>query len=160
NSLSARDYVLFDLGPTRTAAVIANSAALRPLLDTASQAGASSVVGLATAAGTLALIFGVAGLPLAGSNLATEHTLIPRWQVRALGQTPVTLQTRRGANVTVAVDGQGVSLVSCLLSEHSGTGANDPFEWRPALPEDVLLTLRQYEHLVNILELATPVGVR
>lgn len=158
--LSARDYAIFDLGAARTAAVIATPAQLSPLFATARQAGASSVVAFATAAGTLALVFGVVGLPLAGSNLAGDHTLIHRWQVRALGDVQATLHNRRGAVITVSVAGDGVSLVSCLVRQHSGTGANDPFEWRPTLPDGVLLTLRQYEHLINIVELATPVGVR
>lgn len=158
--LSARDYAIFDLGPARTASAIATPTELSPLFATARAAGAASVVGLATGAGTLALVFGAVGLPLAGSNLAGERTLIHRWQVRALGDTQATLHTRRGAIVTVSVAGSGVSLVSCLVSRHSGTGANDPFEWRPTLSDGVLLTLRQYEHLLNIVEVATPAGVR
>jgi hypothetical protein len=157
-TVSARDYVLFDLGAARTAAVIATPALLSPLFTTAADAGASSVVALATGAGTLALMFGVTGLPLSGSNLAGRHTLIHRWQVRGLGAVPVVLSSRRGAGVTVPFPGQGISVVSCVLGQH--TGANDPYEWRPALPAGVLLTLRQYEHLLNIVELVTPVGVR
>lgn len=159
-NLSARDYAIFDLGPARTPAAIATPTQLSPLLAAAAQAGASSVVALATSGGSLALAFGVVGLPLAGSNLAGEHTLIHRWQARPLGSVAVSLSARRGATVTVPIAGQGVSVVACLVSQHTGTGANDPFEWRPTLPDGVLLTLRQYEHLLNIVELATPVGVR
>ncbi|HET9141628.1 hypothetical protein [Actinophytocola sp.] len=156
---SGRDYAIFDLGAARTATVIATPTALSPILAAAVAGGASSVVGLATAAGTLALMFGVAGLPLAGSNLSARHTLIHRWQVRALRSlTPAQVRPRRGSRVTVAFPGQGVSVVSCLVSQH--TGANEPYEWRPALPDGALLSLRQYEHLLNIVELVTPVGVR
>jgi hypothetical protein len=153
-----REYAVFDLGATRTAAVIANSALLSPLFTTATAAGASSVVALATGAGTLALVFGVTGLPLAGANLAGEHTLIHRWQVRGFGDQHATLSPRRGAVVTIPLFNSGISVVSCVLGQHSG--ANDPYTWRPALPDDALLTLRQYEHLLNIVELVTPVGVR
>jgi hypothetical protein len=138
--------------------VIANSALLSPLFTTATAAGASSVVALATGAGTLALVFGVTGLPLAGANLAGEHTLIHRWQVRGFGDQHATLSPRRGAVVTIPLFNSGISVVSCVLGQHSG--ANDPYTWRPALPDDALLTLRQYEHLLNIIELVTPVGVR
>jgi hypothetical protein len=159
NSVSARDYAIFDLGATRTSAVIATPTQLSPLFTLAAQAGASSVVALATGSSTLALMFGVAGLPLAGSNLAAQHSLIHRWQVRALEtSTPVGLQPRRGSSVTVPFAGQGISVVSCLVSQR--TGANEPYEWRPALPDGVLLSLQQYEHLLNIVELVTPVGVR
>jgi hypothetical protein len=157
-TVSARDYVLFDLGAARTAAVIATPTLLSPLFTTAADAGASSVVALATGAGTLALIFGVAGLPLAGSNLAGEHTLIHRWQVRGLGEQHATLSARRGSVVTIPLFNKGISVVSCVLGQR--TGANNPYTWRPTLPADALLTLRQYEHLLNIVELVTPVGVR
>lgn len=157
-TVSPRDYVLFDLGAARTAAVIANSTLLSPLFTTAAAAGASSVVALATGAGTLALMFGVAGLPLAGSNLAGEHTLVHHWQVRGLGTQRATLTRRRGASVTIPILNDGISVVSCVVGPH--TGANDTYTWRPSLPDGVLLTLRQYEHLLNIVELVTPVGVR
>ncbi|MET8850177.1 hypothetical protein [Amycolatopsis sp. NPDC004625] len=157
-TVSARDYVLFDLGATRTAAAIANSAVLSPLFTTAAAAGASSVVALVTGSGTLALLFGVAGLPLAGSNLAGEHTLIHRWQVRGLGRQHATLSSRRGSVVTIPVVNDGISVVSCVLGQRSG--ANNPYTWRPALPGGALLSLRQYEHLLNIVELVTPAGVR
>ncbi|MCR6485063.1 hypothetical protein M8542_19735 [Amycolatopsis sp. OK19-0408] len=157
-TVSPRDYVLFDLGATRTAAVIANSALLSPLFTTATAAGASSVVALATGAGTLALVFGVTGLPLAGANLAGEHTLIHRWQVRGPGDQHATLSAKRGAVVTIPLFNSGISVVSCVLGQRSG--ANDPYTWRPALPDGALLTLRQYEHLLNIVELVTPIGVR
>jgi hypothetical protein len=157
--VSARDYAVFDLGAARTAAVIAQPAQLSPLFVLAGEAGASSVVGLATGAGTLALMFGVAGLPLTGSNLAARHTLIHRWQARALGTlAPVSLRSRRGQSVEVPFAGQGISVVTCVVSRPDGAG--EPYEWRPALPDGVLLTLRQYEHLLNIVELMTPVGVR
>lgn len=157
-TVPSREYVLFDLGATRTTAVIANSALLSPLFTTATAAGASSVVALVTGAGTLALLFGVTGLPLAGSNLAGEHTLVHRWQVRGLGDQHATLSAKRGSVVTIPLFNDGISVVSCVLGQRSG--ANNPYSWRPALPDGALLTLRQYEHLLNIVELVTPVGVR
>ncbi|MEU7790629.1 hypothetical protein [Amycolatopsis sp. NPDC049159] len=157
-TVSPRDYVLFDLGATRTAAVLANSAVLSPLFTTATAAGASSVVALVTGTGTLALLFGVTGLPLAGANLAGEHTLVHRWQVRGLGDQHATLSSRRGPVVTIPLFNNGISVVSCVVGQRSG--ANDPYTWRPSLPDGTLLSLRQYEHLLNIVELVTPVGVR
>lgn len=157
-AVSARDYVLFDLGAARTAAVITTPTLLSPMFTTAADAGASSVVALVTGAGTLALMFGVAGLPLAGSNLAAEHTLIHRWQVRGLGAQHATLSSRRGSVVTIPIFNDGISVVSCVLGQRSG--ANNPYQWRPTPAAGALLTLRQYEHLLNIVELVTPVGVR
>ena len=78
--------------------------------------------------------------------------------MRALGEQHATLSSRRGAVVTIPVSSDGISVVSCVLGQRSG--ANNPYTWRPTLPDGALLTLRQYEHLLNIVELVTPVGVR
>ncbi len=157
-SVSSREYEVFDLGPDLTGRVQGTPALLAALLATAAGAGASSVVPVVTAANTLALVLGISGLPLAGSNLAARHTVLHRWGVRALGSQPVDLRPRRGPTVTVRAAGAGISVVSCLV--HLRTGGNDPYEWRPALPSGALLTLRQYEHLLNVVELVTPIGVR
>ena len=157
-TVSARDYAVFDLGAAATTQLLTDRGPLDRLLTVAAAAGASSVVPVVTAAGTLALILGVTGLPLAGSNLAGQHTILFRWQVRGLAGEPVDLAPRRGPSVQVRWPGIGVSVVSCLAQVR--TGANDPYEWQPLLPPGALLTLRQYEHLMNIVELVTPVGVR
>jgi hypothetical protein len=156
--ISARDYAIFDLGPDRTRAARADPATLAELLDVAQRADASSAVAIVTGGGTLALILSVVGLPLAGSNLAARHTVFYRWEARGLAGTAAAVAPRRGPAVQVRGPGVGISLVSCLV--HLREGANDPYEWRPALPPGSLLTLRQYEHLMNIVELVTPVGVR
>ena len=157
-TVSARDYAVFDLGAAATTQLLTDQGPLDRLLTAAAAAGASSVVPVVTAAGTLALILGVAGLPLAGSNLAGRHTVLFRWQVRGLASTPVDLAPRRGPSVQVRWPGNGVSIVSCIAQVR--TGANDPYEWQPLVPAGALLTLRQYEHLMNITELVTPIGVR
>jgi hypothetical protein len=156
--IPARDYAIFDLGPRRTSAALADPVTLAELLDVAQRADASSAVAIVTSGGTLALILSVVGLPLAGSNLAARHTVFYRWEARGLAGTAVEVAPRRGPAVRVRSPGVGISLVSCLV--HLRSGANDPYEWRPALPPGSLLTLRQYEHLMNIVELVTPVGVR
>jgi hypothetical protein len=157
-SVSVRDFAIFDLGPTRTSAALTNPSSLAGLLTLAANAGASSVVPVVTAAGTLALIFGVVGLPLAGSNLAARQTVLYRWEVRGLAGDPVQVAPRRGPAVQVIWPGDGISIVSCLV--HIRSSGNDPYEWRPGLPDSTRLSLRQYEHLMNIVELVTPVGVR
>lgn len=157
-AVSARDYAVFDLGAAATTQLLTDQGPLDRLLTAAAAAGASSVVPVVTAAGTLALILGVAGLPLAGSNLAGRHTVLFRWQVRGLAGTPVDLAPRRGPSVQVRWPGNGVSVVSCIAQVR--TGANDPYEWQPLLPPGALLTLHQYEHLMNVAELVTPIGVR
>jgi hypothetical protein len=157
-SFPAREYAVFDLGAERTAAAQDDPTVLEALLAVAAKGGASSVVPVVTAAGTLALVLAISGLPLAGSNLAARHTLFHRWQVRGLAGRPVELGSRRGQTIQVRWPGVGISVVSCLV--HLRAGGNDPYEWRPKLPEGALLTLRQYEHLMNIVALVTPVGVR
>jgi hypothetical protein len=157
-AVSPRDYAVFDLGATATTQLLTDTAPLEGLFDVAAGAGASSVVPVVTASGTLALILGVTGLPLAGSNLAGRHTILFRWQVRGLAGDPVDLAPRRGPGVQVRFPGAGISVLSCIA--HVRTGGNDPYEWQPLVASGTLLTLRQYEHLMNITELVTPVGVR
>jgi hypothetical protein len=156
--LTERDWFVVDLGTARTADVVADPGRLSALLGVAARAGASSALPLVTGTGTLALAIGVVGLPLAGTNLAGRHTVAYRWQVRGLAGDPATLSPRRGASVQLVLPGDGISVVSCVA--YVRTGANDPYEWRPGLPTGTLLSLRQYEHLMNVVELVTPLGVR
>lgn len=157
-TVSERDYVIVDLGAASTAEIVADPSELATLVSHGARAGASSVLPLLTAGGTLALVFGVAGLPLAGNNLAAYHTVAYRWQVRGLAGHPARVHPRRGSDVSIVTPGEGLSVVACLA--YVRTGGNDPYQWRPALPDGVLLNLAQYEHLMNIVEIATPLGVR
>lgn len=156
--VDARDYIVVDLGPAMTAAVVADHAKLGDLIEVAARGGASSALPFLTAAGTIALVLGVVDLPMAGNNLSSRHTVAYRWQVHGLVDRTVRLNPAIGPSTTLTVPGQGVSVVACVA--YVRTGGNDPYEWRPALPDDAVLTLRQYEHLMNVVELATPVGVR
>jgi hypothetical protein len=156
--VAERDYVVFDLGPAATGEVTADPSKLAELVSHGARGGASSMLPLLTAAGTLALVFGVVDLPLAGNNLAAQHTIAYRWQVRGLVGHQVGVQPKRGPAVTIGTAGLGISLITCLT--YVRTGSNDPYQWRPTLPDDALLNLAQYEHLMNIVEVATPLGVR
>jgi hypothetical protein len=159
SAVAARDYAVFGLGPDRTAALRSGDAtALETVLATAASAGASSAVAAITAAGDAALVLAVVGLPLGGSNLAAQHTVFHRWEVRALAGTPVDLDSRRGPEVQVRWPGKGISVVSCVV--HVRSGGNDPYEWRPSLPSGALLSLPEYEYLMNAVALLTPIGVR
>ncbi|NMO55185.1 hypothetical protein HH310_28870 [Actinoplanes sp. TBRC 11911] len=150
-AVSDRLYVAYDLGA-------AGAGPLAELLPAAAHAGASSVVGLITAAGTAAVLIGVTGLPLAGSNLAGRQTVLYRWQARGLAGDAFRIEPRRGATTTIFAPGQGVGVLSCVA--HLRGDGNDPYEWSPVPADSALLTLRQYEHLMNLVELATPIGVR
>ncbi|WP_428341214.1 hypothetical protein [Mycobacterium sp.] len=156
--IANRDYAAFDLGAAQTAAIADDPNKLATIATAAARSGASSLLPVITAAGTLALVLGVVDLPLAGNNLAAQHTVAFRWQSRSLDGTPARLSTRRGATTQVVGAGTGIGFVTCLA--YVRTGANDPYQWRPTLPDGVLLDLRQYEHLMNIVERVTPVGVQ
>jgi hypothetical protein len=156
--VSPRLYAGFDLGAAATDAMTTDPSTLAAILAAARTAGASSAAGVLTAAGTVALFFGVVGLPVAGTNLSARQTVLLRWQARGLVAAPVQLAPLSGPTTQVYGAGQGISLVSCLVRVR-GRG-NDPCEWSPVPPDGALLTLRQYEHLMNLVELLTPVGVR
>lgn len=155
--VALRDYVVVDLAGG-TGAVVADHQQLDDLVAVAARGGASSALPFVTAGGTLAFAFGVVDLPLAGNNLSSRHTVAYRWQVRGLVDRGLRVQPVLGPSTTLASAGEGVSVVACVA--YVRTGGNDPYEWRATLPDDALLTLRQYEHLMNLVELATPVGVR
>ena len=157
-AVSPRLFAAFDLGPDGTAAVTSDPTTLVRTLDAAAAAGASSVVAFLTATGSIALLIGVTGLPLAGSNLAARQTVMYRWEVHGLAGVPVQLEPRRGSVARVVLPGEGISVVTCLA--HVRGNGNDPYEWSPKLAEGALLSLRQYEHLMNMIELVTPLGVR
>lgn len=157
-AVSDRLYAGFDLGPAGTAAITTDPTQLAATLSAAAAAGASSVVTFLSAAGTVVLLIGVTGLPLAGSNLAARQTVLYRWEARGLAGQEILLDPRRGPRTDVYEAGDGIGVVSCLA--HVRGLGNDPYEWRPALPDGALLDLRQYEHLLNLVELTTPVGVR
>ena len=149
-AVSTRLFAAFDVG--------AITEQVAGMLTAAAAAGASSVVAFIDANGNVVLVFGVTGLPLAGSNLAARQTVLYRWESRGLAGDAVRLDPRRGPATHIFAAGTGLSVVSCLA--HVRGLGNDPYEWSPALPTGALLTLRQYEHLMNLIELVTPVGVR
>jgi hypothetical protein len=157
-AVSERLFAAFDLGPGGTAALTADPAQLTATLAAAAAAGASSVVAWISAARTVVLLLGVTGLPLGGSNLAARQTVLYRWECRGLAGPAVQLEPRRGPATQIYAPGEGISVVSCLA--HVRGLGNDPYEWSPAFPAGALLTLRQYEELMNLVELVTPVGVR
>ena len=157
-AVSTRLFAAFDLGPDGTAAITAHPEQVAAVLTAAAAVGASSVVAFIDANGNVVLVLGVTGLPLAGSNLAARQTVLYRWESRGLAGKAVRLDPRRGSTTQIYAAGAGISVVSCLA--HVRGLGNDPYEWSPALPEGALLTLRQYEHLMNLVELVTPVGVR
>jgi hypothetical protein len=151
-------FAAFDLGPGGTSAITTDPAQITGTLAAAAAAGASSVVGFLSSSSTVVLLLGVTGLPLAGSNLAARQTVLYRWEARGLAGQAVQLDPRRGPATEIYAPGEGISVVSCLA--HVRGLGNDPYEWSPGLPNGALLTLRQYEYLMNLIELITPVGVR
>jgi hypothetical protein len=156
--LDNRDYTAFDLGLAQSAAIAGDPTKLSAIVTAAAHGGASSLLPVITAAGTLALVVGIVDLPLAGNNLAAQHTVAFRWQSRSLDGSAPRLSQTRGATTQVVNAGSGIGFITCLA--YVRTGANDPYQWRPTLPDGVLLDLRQYEHLMNIVELVTPTGVQ
>jgi len=158
SAVSDRLYAAFDLGPAGTAALATDPSQVAGTLAAAAAAGASSVVALVTGAATVALLFGVTGLPLGGSNLAARQTVLYRWQVRGLAGDGVRIDPGRGPATQIYAPGDGISVLSCVA--HVRGLGNDPYEWSPAPAGGALLSLRQYEHLMNLVALATPMGVR
>lgn len=157
-ALDPGTWVLADLGAATTTAVTDDLEHLAGLLVRWARTGASSALPLVTAAGTLAVALSAGPLPLAGANIASRHGVAYRWYTRSLRGTAPTLGAQAGPRVPMISPGDGVGVVLCVA--HVRTGHNDPYEWRPSLPAGRLLTLEQYEHVMNVVELLTPMGVR
>ena len=102
------------------------------------------------------LVVSVIGLPQAGLNLSERRATGFRWYVVGLGG---------GAGEVKAVGSRTVArggapgLLAVVALAYARTGATDPYEFRVELPDGVVLTLSQYERLMNALEQVCPIGV-
>ena len=140
--------------------IVAGSPAAAPPLKTLvgllRAHGVSAALPLVIAGGSVIVLAAVAGLPQAGLNLAEQPSTGFRWYDVPIAGVGGSMQTV-GAQTSFLPGSEGLSAVVAL--GYARVGLTDPYEWRPELPEGSLLS-SEYEFLMNLLELATPVGVR
>ena len=102
------------------------------------------------------LVVSVIGLPLAGLNLADRRATGFRWYLVPLGGAAGEIKAV-GSRTTLVPRSQGLLAVVAL--SYVRTGLTDPYEFRVELPDEAVLTLDQYERLMNALTRVYPIGV-
>lgn len=102
------------------------------------------------------LVVGVIGLPSAGINLSERRSTGFRWYAVPLeGGTPTIRPVGSRTNFLAG----GAGLWAVVLLGYARRGLTDPYEFRVELPDGELLTLKQYEFLMNLLQHVCPMGV-
>jgi hypothetical protein len=142
---------------TTTAAVNAAAQDLRSAAGLLKAERLTSLLPLVTTAGDVLLVVGAMPLPVAGINLFEQLSSSFRWYVVPLQGAPAEVKAV-GSTTEVVPSGNGLFAVVAL--GYARRGLTDPYEFRVELPPDALLTLEQYEYLMNLLDHVYPSGVR
>ncbi len=109
-----------------------------------------------TNAGDVLLVVSVIGLPEAGINLSERRATGFRWYVVPI-QGPGGEVQPVGSRSAFVVRAQG--LAALVAIGYARRGNVDPYEYRVDLPDGTLLTVQQYEFLMNVLDHTYPMGV-
>jgi hypothetical protein len=144
-------------GATTAAAVTAAAQDLRSVAGLLKAERLTSLLPLVTSAGDVLLVVGAMPLPVAGINLFEQLSSSFRWYVVPLQGAPAEVRAV-GSTTEVVPSGEGLFAVVAL--GYARRGLTDPYEFRVELPPDALLTLEQYEFLMNLLDHVYPAGVR
>lgn len=119
-------------------------------------AGLASAVPLVTSADAVILVVSVLGLPRIGVNLAERRASGFRWYTVPLGAHGTVKGF--GSSTKLQASDSGALAVVCL--GYARQGIADPYEVVIDLPADEMLTLKQYEFLMNSLQRLYPVGIQ
>ena len=118
--------------------------------------GLASALPLVTNANEVLVVVGTIGLPEAGINLSDRRATGFRWyQVPIQG--PGGHLTAVGQRTVFTPTGAG--LTALIAIGYARRGLTDPYEFRIDLPPNALLTLRQYEYVMNLLDHVHPIGI-
>jgi hypothetical protein len=115
----------------------------------------ASALPLITATSQVLIVASVMGLPQIGVNLSDRQTSGFRWYAVPLGGRG-TIKAL-GSDTVLTPNHAGALAIVCLAYHRQGLA--DPYEVSIDLPEDVAITLSQYEFLMNLLEYLCPIGV-
>ncbi|MDZ8258025.1 hypothetical protein [Nostoc sp. ChiQUE01b] len=133
-------------------------ASLRTLVRLLRQNGLSSALPLMTGSNEMVLVVGVTNLPGVGVNLSERRSSGFRWYVipiypsvskHVIGTT--------GSRTQLTANSPG--LLAVIAVGYARRGLVDPYQFRVQLPEDAVLSLQQYEFLMNLLQHLHPLGI-
>lgn len=120
--------------------------------------GIPALAVVVTTAGAVLLAASSAPLPGLGANLTLQRNVARAWAKADLtGGTRGTFGADRGETFTLHAQTPGLWCVA--LSSYRRMGQPDPAEVRPTLPEGVEIDYETYERMMNLLQLARPLGV-
>lgn len=117
----------------------------------------TSALPVVTTGNKVMLVVAVVPLPVAGTNLYEAPSTAFRWYVVPLEGQPGVIRAS-GARTEYAPAEEG--LCALVAVAYARRGLTDPYEFRVELPDGALLSLDQYEWLMNLLDHAHPAGVR
>jgi hypothetical protein len=137
--------------------VDAAAADLRGIVGQLKAQRLTSALPLVTGAGEVLLVVGTMPLPVAGINLFEQIGSSFRWYVVPLEGSPGEVRAV-GSSTQLVPGGQG--LFALVALGYARRGLTDPYEFEVRLPPGALLTLEQYEFLMNFLDHSYPAGVR
>jgi hypothetical protein len=150
------------LGPVLTAGIFANdpaaTATLRSLVELFRSHHLSSMLAFVSGPSQITVLVGAIGLPQAGINLSDRRATGFRWYAVPIQGTGGEVKAI-GAR-TVFQPAAGAVLTAIVVIGYARRGLVDPYEFRVDLPPGALLSLPQYEFLMNMLERICPIGVQ
>src|SRR5262249_3515264 len=129
---------------------------LHKLADALESGGVVSVLPLVSGAAEILIVVSVVGLPEAGINLSDRRSAGFRWYVVVLGGQGGEVKVTGSRTFFIPSTPGLYAVVAIGYARH---GLNDPYEYKLDLPDGALLSLLQYEFLMNSLERAYPIGV-
>lgn len=141
-------------------------ASLKTLVRLLRQNGLSSALPLITGANEMILVVGVTNLPGVGINLSERRSTGFRWYVvpifpsvsdRQQTQAPLDVIGATGSQTQLTPGSPG--LLAVVAVGYARRGLTDPYQFRVQLPNNAVLTLLQYEFLMNMLQHLHPLGI-
>lgn len=159
-ALPAEYLTTVRLDATLSAGIVAGHTdavtALTTLVTTLRNAGLSSAIPLVDASGDVLLVVAVVGLPIAGINLSERRASGFRWYVVPVSGAAGSIRSL-GSHTVYHSNGPGLSAVVSI--GYARQGQTDPYEYAIGLPDGAVLSVKQYEFLMNLLAAAYPTGV-
>jgi hypothetical protein len=139
---------------------------LKSLVRLLRQNGLSSALPLIIGPNEMTLVVGVTNLPGVGINLSERRSTGFRWYVvpispgasdRKQNQAPPDVIGSTGSRTQLTAGSPG--LLAVIAVGYTRQGLTDPYQFRVQLPDNAVLTLQQYEFLMNMLQQFHPIGI-
>lgn len=129
---------------------------LARLVGVLRDSGIAAVLPLVDNGNRVLLVTSVIGLPAAGLNLSERRATGFRWYLVPLGGATGEIKAIGSRTVLQA---RAAGLLAVVVVSYQRAGNTDPYEFRVDLPDGAVLTLAQYERLMNALLRVYPIGV-